>query len=134
MRRIVIDTNVLVASAYNSRSASRRIVEACLAGKLVMIVSPAMRREYEHILRRAVRNDGEAARLQAAIEQAETVVPETQPRVVADDPDDDKFLAAALAGKADALVTNDDHLLALGGHEGLPILRPVELLPLIPYP
>lgn len=127
MRRIVIDTNVLVASAYNTGSASHRIVDACLAGEVVMIVSPDVRREYDLILCRAVRNDEQTARLHRLIEQAEVVVPESQPRVVPDDPDDDKFLAAALAGHADALVTNDEHLLRLSGHEGLFILRPAQL-------
>ena len=29
--RVVLDTNVLVAAAYNPQSASRHVVEACLA-------------------------------------------------------------------------------------------------------
>jgi predicted nucleic acid-binding protein len=50
---------------------------------------------------------------------------------VPDDPDDDKFLAAALAGPADWLVTNDRHLLALDPHGTLRIVpsgRFVELV------
>jgi putative PIN family toxin of toxin-antitoxin system len=126
MLRIVLDTNLLVASAYNAQSSSRRIVDAALAGELRVIVSPAVRREYELIVQRAVRIDEQSARLRTLIEQAETVLPESQPRVVADDPDDDKFLAAALAGRADALITNDAHLLEYDDYEGLRILRPAE--------
>jgi hypothetical protein len=44
VRRVVLDTNVLVAAAYDPRSASR-VVEACLGGGLVPVLSPALRRE-----------------------------------------------------------------------------------------
>jgi predicted nucleic acid-binding protein len=46
--------------------------------------------------------------------------------VVPDDPEDDKLVAAALAAGA-ALVTNDAHLLALAGHEGLEVVRPADV-------
>ena len=39
--RVVLDTNVLVAAAYNSASASRRIVETCLDGQLTPALGPA---------------------------------------------------------------------------------------------
>jgi predicted nucleic acid-binding protein len=54
--RAVLDTNVLVAAAYNPRSASRHVVEACLAGELTPVLSGALRREYEFILARAARS------------------------------------------------------------------------------
>ena len=57
---------------------------------------------------------------------AEVVEPTETPRVVADDPDDDKLVAAALAAGA-ILVTNDAHLLAIAGHEGLKVVRPADV-------
>jgi predicted nucleic acid-binding protein len=103
----VLDTNVLVAAAYNPGSASRRVVEACLSGKLTAVLSPSLRREYE---------------------SAETVDPPPTPRVVPDDPGDDKLVAAALAARA-ILVTNGALLLALAGNEELVALLPVDLRP-----
>ena len=85
MHRVVIDTNVLVASAYNPRSFSRRIVEACEAGELVMVASPAIRGEYEFILSRAVQNREKVVRLMKLIGNAEMVKPAGQPRVVKDE-------------------------------------------------
>ena len=41
-----------------------------------------------------------------------------------EDPDDDKFLAAAVAGQAAAIVSNDEHLLAVHSYQGIDILRP----------
>ena len=47
---------------------------------------------------------------------------------VCDDPDDDKFLACALAGEAEAIVSGDKHLLALSGYQRIPVTRPAEFL------
>jgi putative PIN family toxin of toxin-antitoxin system len=126
MTRIVLDTNVLVAAAYNPGSASRRVVEACLKGERTAVLSPALRREYEFVLSRAARGQPYRERLQQLLEKAEVVLPDSAPRVVPEDPDDDKLVAAARAAGA-ALVTNDAHLLALAGHEGLKVVRPVDL-------
>jgi putative PIN family toxin of toxin-antitoxin system len=127
-RRVVLDTNVLVAAAYNPGSASRRVIEACLSGELTPVLSPALRREYDFILARAAPGRPYLERLQALLESAEVVVPDQEPRVVPDDPDDDKLVAAALAAGA-ALITNDAHLLAVAGHGGLRVLRPADLPP-----
>jgi len=125
--RVVLDTNVLVAAAYNPASASRRVVAACLGGGLTAVLSPALRREYEFILARAVRGQPYLEQIHRLLESAEAVDPARTPRVVLADPDDDKLVAAALAVGA-VLVTNDAHLLALAGHEGLQVVRPAVVL------
>jgi putative PIN family toxin of toxin-antitoxin system len=114
--RVVLDTNVLVASAYAPQSASRRIVEACLDGELVAVASAAIRKEYAFVLARAVRVEGYQERLGQFLDRLELVEPAECPRLVPDDPEDDKFLAAAAAGDAGWIVTNDGHLLALDPH------------------
>jgi putative PIN family toxin of toxin-antitoxin system len=124
--RVVLDTNVLVAAAYDPGSASRRVVEACLKGELTAVLSPALRREYDLILARAVRGRPYRERLHRLLETAEVVVPAASPRAVPGDPDDDKLVAAALAAGA-VLVSNDAHLLAVDGHAGLEVTRPAGL-------
>jgi putative PIN family toxin of toxin-antitoxin system len=124
--RVVLDTNVLVAAAYNARSASRRVVEACLGGELTPVLSGALRREYEFILGRAARGRPYLEQIHRVLSSAEVVEPARTPRVVPDDPEDDKLVAAALAAGA-VLISNDAHLLALAGHEGLRVVRPVDL-------
>ena len=42
--------------------------------------------------------------------------------------DDDKFLALAVTGQADAVVSGDRDLLDLVSHEGIPVLTPAQLL------
>jgi putative PIN family toxin of toxin-antitoxin system len=124
--RVVLDTNVLVAAAYNPGSASRRVVEACLGGELTAVLSPALRREYEFVLARALRRQPYLEQIRRLLESTEAVDPTRTPRVVLADPDDDKLVAAALAAGA-VLVTNDAHLLAVAGHEGLRVVRPTEV-------
>ena len=40
------------------------------------------------------------------------------------DPDDDKYIAAAMEGRAQFLVSGDRHLLDLGEHEGIRLVTP----------
>jgi putative PIN family toxin of toxin-antitoxin system len=44
--------------------------------------------------------------------------------VVVEDHDDDKFLAVALEGRADYIISGDRHLFGLGRFQGIPILLP----------
>jgi putative PIN family toxin of toxin-antitoxin system len=124
--RVVLDTNVLVAAAYAPTSASRAIVEACLDGDLEAIVSDETVREYRYILGRAVRSGAYQERLEKFLSGGTLVVPERTPRHVPEDAEDDKFLAAALAGQAGWIVTNDHHLLDLDPYWEVRIVRPGE--------
>ena len=126
--RVVIDTNVFVGSAYNPRSASRTLVTACQRGDLQLFASLATLREYELILPRAIRNRQQRDQLLALVQQAHQVQPRETPRVVPDDPQDDKFVAVALAARALALITNDQGVLEVGSHEGVAIQRPAAFL------
>jgi putative PIN family toxin of toxin-antitoxin system len=128
MLRAIVDTNVFIGSAWNAASASRRVVEACRSGEITLVVSSAIRREYDRIIPRAVRSRVELGRIDDALSRAQLVEPKDQSRVVPGDPDDDKFIAAALTGRAEALITNDEHLLVLGEHKGVRILRPGDVL------
>lgn len=124
--RVVLDTNLLVGAAYAPGSASRALIEACRRGELIAVLSPALKREYEFMIRRAVRRRDYEAALRELLERAEVVEPTETPRVVPDDPGDDKLVAAARAAGADALITNDQHLLRLDPLGPLRIVRPAE--------
>ena len=57
-----------------------------------------------------------------AILDEATIVDVAEIRPVCRDPNDDKFLATALAARADYLVTEDNDLLVLGDYEGTTII------------
>jgi uncharacterized protein len=55
---------------------------------------------------------------------AQFVAGEYEVAGVSDDPDDDKYIAAAVEGRAAFVVTGDPDLLALKEHEGIRIVSP----------
>ena len=129
--RVVLDTNVLIAAAWNKNSASRRIVEACLKGKqLRAVTSPALSREYEFIINRAAKKSKFRKSLLRFLEKAEVVECNAKEMgiEVPSDPDDAKVLATAVAGKADALIGNDHHLLDLDEESAVLIVQPNEFI------
>jgi predicted nucleic acid-binding protein len=56
------------------------------------------------------------------------LVPDIDPVTACRDPKDDKFLALAVSGGAQALVSSDDDLLSMGSFGGVAILSPRRLL------
>jgi uncharacterized protein len=64
----------------------------------------------------------------ASIARASTMVAVREPIAVCRDPRDDKFIAAAVAGKAEYLVTGDDDLLALRAFRNVVITTPAEFV------
>jgi len=54
------------------------------------------------------------------------VEPSPVPRTACDDWDDLKFLACALAGRADCIVTGDRALLRASGFQGIEVVTPRE--------
>jgi predicted nucleic acid-binding protein len=112
--RVVIDTNVFVASGFNPGSASARILKEVDAGRLALVWDEATRAETRAVLERIPRIRWEdAAHL---FREEARHAGETDPDAFGyvEDPADRKF--AALAAAADAvLITSDDHLLAHAG-------------------
>ena len=123
MIRAVIDTNVFVSAVLGGRLAA--VCDFWRAGQFALIVSDEIVREYIEVLRRpkfglaADQIDSVAA---FVLQRAEFVTLIEHLVVVAADPDDDKFLEAAVAGKAEYLVSGDNHLLSLGNYQTISIL------------
>jgi uncharacterized protein len=122
---VVLDTNVLVAAGFKSRSASAKIVDAVKQGQVRMVWNDATRREIEHIIGKIpplrARADGRLFR------PADQFTGPTHPERFAfiPDPDDRKFAALADAAGA-ALISNDEHLLAHRDRMAVPVLTPGE--------
>jgi putative PIN family toxin of toxin-antitoxin system len=131
--RIVMDTNVLISGTFWT-SPSFHILQNINTGKIVLIVSPAILREYDDVLHRDEILDKTAysrERAQAAakiVAKAMLVEPAERIKAVKDDPDDDKFLEAAIAGNASHIVSQDNHLLSLKEFRGIKILTPEDFL------
>jgi uncharacterized protein len=127
--RVVLDTNILV-SALLWRGAPHRCLLAVQAGLADLVVSPPILDELRVVLMTkfqfTVPDADEAVTLIRAA--ADMVEISGQLRVVADDPDDDKFVETARTGRAEIIVSGDRHLLALGSGTGVPVFTAREFL------
>lgn len=130
----VLDTNVLVSGLGWSGGLPARILDEALAGRFLLVTNPPLLSELRRVLaypklRRAF-PDPEAI-LGLLEEVAVVVTPELQFSVLADEADN-RVLEAALEARADAIVTGDRHLLALGAeYERVRLLRPRAFLRLL---
>ena len=134
-RRFVLDTNVLVSAALLPEEGVRRRYEPtrlCVAiarrdgvllasdATLAELRAVLLRPAFDHLKPRAARE----AFLAAIEAEAERVEPAEAVRLCSD-PDDDMFLAVALSGHADVLLTEDKAVLALRTVATTRILRPI---------
>lgn len=108
--RVVLDTNIVLAiTPYFS--AYRWVYDALRDGKFELVVSTEILDEYAEILER--QNSAAFAELTLlTLDNFPTIVqvePAFRFALIPNDPDDNKFTDAAVAGNADYIVTNDGH-------------------------
>ena len=129
--RIVFDTNVLF-SAFIAHGACAGLYEECLH-RAQIVVSPDILAELEEKLVAKARLASAEARavIRAVRADAEVVKATRLPEPVCRDVDDDRILGAAIAAKADAIVTGDQDLLVLKRFQGIHILNPRDCLALL---
>lgn len=136
MRRVVLDSSVVV-SAFRSRlGASSVLLRLVEDGRLVPLATPALFIEYEDVLKRPEQRKASGLSLAevdvaltalAALVEPVEVRFSWRPQLA--DPGDEMVLDAAVNGQADALVTyNLTHFALAAPRFGLTLLRPGELL------
>lgn len=122
---VVVDTNIIV-SAYLG-GVLEGIIVAWKSGKFTLVVSKEIAGEYLDVLRRPkfksekAEVDDFAALL---LDRADFVIPLESLNVIEDDPTDNKFLEAAVAGNASLIISGDNHLLDLGIFRNISIITP----------
>lgn len=130
---VVFDTNVLVAElAFPDEP--ERCVRLAESGAVEAAVSPAILREFAAVLGydRLPLATRTPERRTRAVERAAAFARIVEPAVridAASDPDDDAVLECALAVAADAVVSDDAHLLDLGEGDERGGFAGVEVLP-----
>jgi len=134
--RSVLDANVYVSALIQPDGTPGQIIERFLRDKTFeVVVSPAVVDEVLRVLaypkvRRLTRAAPEVW-FEDIVVLADMVVGELRVSGVCDDPDDDKYIAAALEGRADYIVTGDKRFLELREYEGLQIVNPRPFLDLL---
>ncbi len=132
--RAVLDTTIIVSGLINQRGLPGQIITALHAGQFEMITSPRINEEILEVLNRPrIRNRYHVGDRIFDIgvllyTQATLVEPKSRLKI-SRDPKDNKFLEAAIQGKAAFLVTGDKKdLLSLGDYKGIRILNPRQFI------
>lgn len=124
--KIIIDTNVFVSGVFFS-GPPFEILDVWRRKKVTLIISPDILSEYQRI-GDALAEKFPGVDLEPWIEllmlKAKLVAAPPLPQRVCTDPDDDKFLACAIATKTKLIVSGDKHLLDVSGYQGVTAIRP----------
>jgi uncharacterized protein len=131
LRRLVLDTNVLVSAALRIGSLPHRtLLKARMEGRLLAsdetlaeFRSVLLRDKFDREVDRVLREE-----LLQEYERLSTLISIPTPIRACRDPRDDKFLEVAVHGLADAIITGDRDLLDLNPFHGVAILSPSEYL------
>lgn len=128
--RIVVDTNVFVSGMFFA-GPSHAILDAWRGGVVQIVVSPDVLDEYRRVGDELAHRFSPVS-LQPALDllAATAILVRSRPlsQQVCSDPNDDKFLSCAIAGKAKYVVTGDKALLATTGYRGIAVLTPREFV------
>lgn len=133
--RAVLDTNTLVSATLVEQGFSAQILRAFRQNQIRLVISPYIIGEYTRVVRRphiAKKYDQVEENADAVVHllnhRALVVQAKTVERVVPDDAKDDAILACAKEGKAQYIVSGDEHLLKLRTYRGIKILTPREFV------
>lgn len=121
--RVVADTNVYI-SALMFGGLPGRFLDLALAGKFILLTSQAILDELDEKLRgKFAVSERDATVIRAKLESTAILAnADFMLDAVPDDPDDNRVLECAVAGKANYIVSGDRHLLRISSYEGIMIL------------
>jgi putative PIN family toxin of toxin-antitoxin system len=124
--RVILDTNVFISGVFFT-GPPYHILKAWRDGIVHIVVSPEILGEYQRV-------GGVLAKQYPGIDldpilnllaaEAELIPAPPLPQPVCDDPDDDKFLACALASKTKIIISGDKQLLRVSGYRSIEVIRP----------
>lgn len=128
--KIVVDTNVFVSGIFFT-GPPYRILEAWRNGRLHPAISQEIVDEYQSVV-------DELSKQYPAIDtipildfvskNTKIIMTPSLPEPVCMDPDDDKFIACAIAAHCKIIVSGDKHLLKVSGYCGIQVLKPREFV------
>ena len=128
--RVVLDTNVYISGLLWT-GLPHDLLSVAEAGLLLLVTTPAIIEEVREVLARpkfAARMKALTTSVDELLESLLSIVQLIQEpkvaRVVRQDPDDDKFVACALAARVRWIISGDDHLLRLGRYKNVRIVTP----------
>jgi uncharacterized protein len=124
----VVDTNVIMSGIFFG-GVPGRLLDAWATARVELVLSPAILDEYRRVgaeLAAKYPERGDALTPVLALIAMNATLVDAAPLIeqVSADPDDDKFLAAAVAANVNTVVSGDQDLLDVSGWRNIKILTP----------
>ena len=131
--RIVLDTNVFISGIFWEGNFCSKIIDKWKNEEFELVSSIEIIEELLNTLKHfKIQLDEETIESWRNIIIERAVIAESSERlyIIKEDPNDNKFLETAIAGKADFIITQDNHLLKVKKLNSIIILNPEEFLKL----
>lgn len=129
-KKLVLDTNTLI-SALGWKGKPHQVLGMCMRKQVELVLSPPIIEELEVVMSYPKFDFSEEMKrefLTELIECSRIVSPAEKVQVVANDPEDNKFVECAIAGEANYIVSGDSHLLSLREYRGIHIINASDFL------
>lgn len=132
--RVVLDTNVYIAAALRGELAEDVFRIAATTNLVTLIVSEEILTELQDKLENKFRwSPEDISRFLKRIRKVSQIVKIAEElNVIKQDPEDNKILECALSGKANLIVSLDQHLIKLKNFKGIGIVHPKTLTWILP--
>lgn len=128
--KVVIDTNVFI-SAFGWDGKPEAILRLMEQRKIVNHIANDIYLELQRVIaypKLKFSSNIQINILDFVFTWSRFVQPKEVVSVIADDPDDDKFLSCAIACNASSIISGDPHLLSLGSYRSIAILTLAQFL------
>lgn len=132
--RAVLDTNTLISGLFFRSGNEAQLVDAALERRVKILTSLEILEEVREVLSRQkfqLSPNEAGSAFQLVVSVGEIILAPGKAKARCRDPDDQKFLDCASAGRADFLVTGDRDLLSMGRVGRARIVRTAEFVKLI---
>lgn len=130
--KVIVDTNVFVSGIFFS-GPPYRILQAWQQKKLSLYISPDILNEYKRVGEKlAGKYPGVDLDpwITLMLLNASLIDAPTLDNQICEDPDDDKFIACAIAAKVKLIISGDKHLLDINGYQNITVLKPRKFIDL----
>jgi putative PIN family toxin of toxin-antitoxin system len=138
MIRVVIDANLFVSALLKPASNPDEVIRLAREGKIQLIMSPEIIEEiravllYPKIVKRHRRTPDQIDLFLKKLTKV-AIITQSGPKVdvIKEDPSDNKYLACAVEGRAEYLISGDRHLINLRTFRGIRITDPAHFLKIV---
>lgn len=131
--KIVLDTNIIISSQLDAKSAAAIILLLVFNGKLELLASQEILKEYEDVLQKTKFDfsSKKANRLISKIKRNSTLIKTRSKFDKIADEADNRFIECAYDGGADFLVTGNSKHFCFESFRGIKIIDPSEFIGVI---